>query len=90
MTADKLKLIAEDAIRQLRYEQYGLSGGFISVRYADLTDGDIWKIAFWLKGHVGTEILIAASRNASEEAVKQEVIAAIESNLPAWRNAVTS
>jgi len=90
MTADKLKLIAEDAIRQVRYERYGQSGGFMSVRYADQTDGDIWKIAFWLKGQIGKEILIAASRNASEETVKQEIVAAIESHLPAWRNAVTS
>lgn len=90
MTNEQMKNIAEDAIRHVRYEPYGLSGGFMSVRYIDKTDGGFWKIAFWLKGQVGKEILIAASQNASEATVKQEIIAAIESNLPAWRNAVTS
>ena len=90
MTNEQMKIIAEDAIRHVRYEPYGLSGGFMSVRYIDKTDGGFWKIAFWLKGQVGKEILIAASHNASEETVKQELIAAIESNLPAWRNAVKS
>ena len=90
MTNEQIKTIVEDAIRHVRYERYGLSGGFMSVRYIDKTDGDFWKIAFWLKGQVGKEILIAASRNASEETVKQEIIAAIESNLPAWRNALVT
>lgn len=90
MENEQMKTIVEDAIRHVRYERYGLSGGFMGVRYIDKTDGDFWKIAFWLKGQVGKEILVAASRSGSEEAVKPEIIAAIESNLPAWRNAVTA
>ena len=90
MTAEQMKTIAVDAIQHVRYERYGLSSGFISVRYIDKTDGDVWKVAFWLKGQVGTEIAIHAPRNTSDENLKQEIIAAIESQLPAWRNAVTS
>jgi N-acetylglutamate synthase-like GNAT family acetyltransferase len=62
----------------------------MSVRYIEKTDGDFPKIAFRLKGQAGKEILIAASQNTFEQTVKQEIIAAIESNLPAWRNAVIS
>ncbi len=88
MTNLEKNQVVEDAMLEVPYERYGLSSRFVSVRYVDLKDDGSWKIAFWLKGSIGKELLIPVSQTATEETLKREIISAIESSLPAWRKAL--
>ena len=90
MTSQQMAKITQDAIGQLQYDKYGLSDGLLSVRFVDETDSGTWRIAFWLKGDVGTEIHLAVSSQAPEEFVRRRIIQEIEAHLPSWRKLVTS
>lgn len=90
MTHDRISRLTRDAIKSVRYDKYGLSDGFLSVRYIDMTDGGAWKIAFWLKGDVGAKIQIATPAQATDELIKNRIISEIESNLTRWRELLVS
>lgn len=89
MTHDQISKITRDAIQRVQYERCGLSEGVLSIRYIDKTDTG-WKIAFWLKGTIGTDIHVAAPTQASDESVTTQIIEQIESNLAHWRELIAS